>query len=404
MKYSIRDLSLAESGQQNIDWVAKWMKVVNRLAEKFDREGTFQGKRIALCIHLEAKTAYLAQTIRRLGADVWITSSNPLSTKDEVCAALAKDGIHVFAKHGASEKEYWSFIDAITAAQPHAVVDDGGDICEYLHEHPGYAKNIVGICEETTTGVNRAKRLAEQGLLKYPSLGINDALSKYLFDNRYGTGQSTWTAIAHLTNMTISGKTVVVAGYGWCGRGIANIAAGMGADVIITEVDPWKALEARMDGCRVMPMLNAAREGDIFITTTGEENILRPEHFMVMKDGAFLANSGHFNYEIDVKGLKKIAGNPVKVRNEIEEYRIDTNRSVYLLAQGGIINIAGGLGHPVEILDLSFGLQLASLNYVLSNPGLNPGYYPVPREIDELVVRERLIVDGVFIDKTFSDV
>ncbi len=402
MKYSIRDISLAESGQQNIDWVSKWMKVVNRLAEKFDREGTFQRKRIALCIHLEAKTAYLAQTIRKLGAEVWITSSNPLSTKDEVCAALAEDGIHVYAKHGASEKEYWSYIDIITAAQPHAVVDDGGDICEYLHEHPGYAKNIAGICEETTTGVNRARRLAEKGLLKYPSLGINDALSKYLFDNRYGTGQSTWTAIAHLTNMTISGKTVVVAGYGWCGRGIANIAAGMGADVIITEIDPWKALEARMDGCRVMPMLDAAREGDIFITTTGEENILRPEHFMVMKDGAFLANAGHFNYEIDVYGLKKIAGEPVKVRNEIEEYRIDTNRSVYLLAQGGIINIAGGQGHPVEILDMSFGLQLASLNYVLSHPELKPGYYPVPREIDELVVRERLMADGVFMDQIIT--
>ncbi|MDD3807447.1 MAG: adenosylhomocysteinase [Candidatus Marinimicrobia bacterium] len=398
MKYCIHDITLAETGQQKIDWVGKWMKVVNRLVQKFDKEKIFQEKRVAMCIHLEAKTAYLAEVIQKLGAEVWITSSNSLSTKDDVCAALAKKGIHVFAKHGASEKEYWSYIDAITASKPHAVVDDGGDMCRYLHEHPDYTTHLCGICEETTTGVSRAKHLAATGSLKYPSLGINDALSKYLFDNRYGTGQSTWTAFAHLTNMSISGKCVVVAGYGWCGRGVATIAAGMGADVIVTEIDPWKALEAKMEGCRVMPMRDAAKEGDIFITTTGEKNILRPEHFKRMKNGAFLANAGHFNYEIDVEGLKKMAGNPVKVHDDIEEFPLEANRSIYLLAQGGIINIAGGLGHPVEILDLSFGLQLASLHYVLSHPNLKPGYYPVPREIDELVVKERLLADGVSID------
>ncbi len=398
MGYNIRDISLAESGQQKIDWAGKWMKVVNQLADKFDQQETFRNKRVALCIHLEAKTAYLAQVIQRLGAEVWITSSNPLSTKDDVCAALAKCGIHVFARHGANQEEYWSFIRAITASKPHAVVDDGGDICDYLHKNPRYAENIKGICEETTTGVNRARKLAASGQLKYTSIGINDALSKYLFDNRYGTGQSTWTAIAHLTNMSISGKTVVVAGYGWCGRGIAEKAAGMGAEVIVTEIDPWKALEARMDGCRVMTMRQAAKLGDIFITTTGEKQVIRVEHFKQMKDGAFLANAGHFDYEIDVPGLKKMGQEHIKQRAEVEEYQLSPNRSLYLLAKGGIINIAGGLGHPVEILDLSFGLQLASLNYVLSSQDLKPGFYSVPKKIDEMVVRERLKADHIQID------
>lgn len=397
MDYSIQNIQLAQEGQQHIDWVSKWMKVVNRLAEKYDSKGTFRDKRIALCIHLEAKTAYLAQKIQSLGAEVWITSSNPLSTKDDVCATLAKSGIHVFAKHGADQNEYWSFVKTICSTRPHAVVDDGGDICDYLHKYPDYAKNIRGICEETTTGVNRAKRMAAAGLLKLPSIGINDALSKYLFDNQYGTGQSAWTAIAHLTNMSISGKTIVITGYGWCGRGIAKIAHGIGAEVIITEIDPWKALEARMDGCRVMPMINAAPLGDLFITTTGEEKVIRSEHFLKMKDGAFLANAGHFDYEIDVPGLEEIAGNPRRVRNEIDEYILPNKHALYLLAQGGIINIAGGLGHPVEILDLSFGLQLASLHYVLSHE-LKPGFYPVPKEIDESVVRERLKADGIVID------
>jgi adenosylhomocysteinase len=398
MNYMIRDISLAESGQQKIDWAGKWMKVLNQLADKFDRQQTFRSKRVALCIHLEAKTAYLAQVIQRLGAEVWITSSSSLSTKDDVCGALAKCGIHVFARHGATQKEYWSFIKTITASKPHAVVDDGGDICDYLHKNPQYGENIKGICEETTTGVSRARKLAMGGQLKYPFIGINNALSKYLFDNRYGTGQSTWTAIAHLTNMSISGKTVVIVGYGWCGRGIAEKAAGMGAEVIVTEIDPWKALEARMDGCRVMSMKEAARLGDIFITATGEKRVIRVEHFKLMKDGAFLANAGHFDYEIEVSGLKKIAQSHTLTRAEVEEYRLSSDKSVYLLAKGGIINIAGGLGHPVEILDLSFGLQLASLNYVLSNHNLKPGFYSVPQKIDEMVVRERLKADHIHID------
>lgn len=399
MNYDIRNITLAPAGQEKIDWAAKWMKVVNGLYEKFKDDGVFSGKRIAICIHLEAKTAYLALTIQRLGAEVWITSSNPLSTKDDVCAALAKNGVHVFAKHGASQKEYRNFIKTIVDAKPNAIVDDGGDIYEYLHKNREYAGDLKGICEETTSGVNRLKELDEQGKLRYPAIGINDAQSKYLFDNRYGTGQSTWTAIAHLTNMSITGKVVVVVGYGWVGRGVAIRAQGMGAEVIVTEIDPWKGLEARMDGYRVMPIADAASLGDFFVTATGERMVIRTEHFKKMKDCAFLANAGHFDFEIDVPGLKKIAKSAEHVRDEIDEFLLKENQRIYLLARGGIINIAGGMGHPVEIMDLSFALQLASMHYILSATNLEPKYYCVPNEIDEMIVRERLKVDGVEIDK-----
>ena len=399
MNYDIRDITLATAGQEKIDWTAKWMKVVNGLYKKYRDDGVFLGKRIAICIHLEAKTAYLALTIQRLGAEVWITSSNPLSTKDDVCAALAKNGVHVFAKHGASKKEYLNFIKTIVDANPHAIVDDGGDICEYLHKNTEYARDLRGICEETTSGVNRLKELDERSVLRYPAIGINDAQSKYLFDNRYGTGQSTWTAIAHLTNMSITGKVVVVVGYGWVGRGVAVRAQGMGAEVIVTEIDPWKGLEARMDGYRVMSIVDAASLGDFFVTTTGERMVIRTEHFNKMKDGAFLANAGHFDFEIDVPGLKKIAKTVEHVRDEIDEYLLKDNQRIYLLARGGIINIAGGMGHPVEIMDLSFALQLASMHFILSATDLEPKYYCVPNEIDEMIVRERLRVDEIEIDK-----
>lgn len=396
--YLISDINQAAAGQRQIDWVARWMKVVNQLAERFREDGAFRGKRIGICIHLEAKTAYLALTIQRLGAEVWITSSNPLSAKDEVCAALAKNGVHVFARHGASTAEYWSFVETIAKARPHAVVDDGGDLCEYFHSHPELATELRGICEETTTGVNRIKERERQGSLRFPAFGINDALSKCLFDNRYGTGQSTWTAITHLTNMSVAGKTVVVIGYGWCGRGIAIRAKGLGAEVIITEVDPWKALEARMDGFKVMPLIEAAPLGDIFVTATGLRSVVREEHFKAMKNEALLANAGHFDYEINSGDLRRLAQKIQTVREEVEEFIFPDGKRLYLLAQGGIINIAGGLGHPVEILDLSFGLQLATLHHVLTADQLEAKYYPVPKAIDELVVRERLKADRIRID------
>ena len=398
-EFVVKNIDLAPQGQQQIDWVAKWMKVLNRLYDKYSKDNSFENKKIALCIHLEAKTAYLAMIIKKLGAEVWITSSNSLSTKDEVAAALAQNGVHVFTKHGADQTEYLSFLNSIVKNKPDVIVDDGGDVCELLHEKPEYGVNLKGFCEETTTGVARLKELANRGELLYPAIAINDAKSKYLFDNRYGTGQSTWTSIMHLTNMNIAGKVVVVVGYGWVGRGVALRAKGLGAEVIITEIDPWKALEAKMDGLRVMPIMEAAPIGNIFVTTTGLSNVLRKEHFEKMQDGAFLSNAGHFDYEIDVLALRQLSRQSKIVRTEIEEFTLENGKQLYLLARGGIINIAGGLGHPVEIMDLSFSVQLGCIQYLLANEKLDPKVYKVPEEIDEMVVREQLNVDGIMIDQ-----
>jgi adenosylhomocysteinase len=397
--YTIKDINLAPEGEVLIDWVAKWMPVLNSLYEKFKEPGVFKNKKIALCIHLEAKTAYLALTLKKLGAEVWITSSNPLSTKDEVAAALAKNGVHVFAKHAASSDEYKSYIESILKNKMDVVVDDGGDLCDYLHEHPEYGGNITGIGEETTTGVNRLKELFSDGKLNYPAIAVNDAKSKYMFDNRYGTGQSVWTAIMHITNLNISGKCVVVVGYGWVGKGVSARAKGLGAEVIITEVDPWKALEARMDGFRVMPVANAVPRGDFFITTTGRREVIRLEHIENMHDGAFLANAGHFDFEIDINSLQKSAISHKVVRNEIEEYVLKNGKKIYVLASGGIINIAGGLGHAADIMDMSFSVQLSCLNYFLSSGKLEKKLINVPEEIDRMVTEEKLKVEGIAIDK-----
>ena len=397
--FIVRDINLASKGIQSIKWVSKWMPVLDNLYHKFKTENVFENKKVALCIHLEAKTAYLALTIKKLGAEVWVTSSNSLSAKDEVAAALAISGVHVYAKHAASKDEYWSFLEMILKNRMDITVDDGGDICEYLHAHTEYGKNLKGICEETTTGVNRLRELEKSGKLLYPAIAVNDAKSKHLFDNRYGTGQSTWTAITQLTNMNIAGKAVVVAGYGWVGRGVATRAQGMGAEVIVTEIDPWKALEAKMDGHRVMTMLDASSLGDFFVTTTGFSNIIRMEHIERMKNGAFLSNAGHFDFEIDIPSLKKKAKSFKVVRDEVEEYILPNEKKVYVLARGGIINIAGGLGHPADIMDLSFSVQLGCLHHLLSSKDLEPKVYKVPTEIDRLVTEEKLKVEGITIDK-----
>ncbi|RKY55888.1 MAG: adenosylhomocysteinase [Candidatus Neomarinimicrobiota bacterium] len=402
--FTIKDLSLYKAGQQKIDWVAKWMKVLNRLADKYEKEGVFKGKKITMCIHLEAKTAYLASVIQRLGAEVWITSSNSMSTKDDVCAALAMNGIHVHAAHAADKKTYQTYLHSVVACNPHVVVDDGGDICELLHKEPEFAENLLGICEETTSGVQRLKEKEQNGTLKYPALAINDAQSKYLFDNRYGTGQSTWTAITHLTNMTIAGRVVVLVGYGWVGRGIAIKAAGLGAEVVVTEINPWKAMEARMDGFQVMTMEEAAKVGDFFVTATGENDVIRMEHILKMKNGAFLSNAGHFGYEISVPKLIKEAKSIVTVRENVEEITLSNNRKVYLLSKGDIINIAGGLGHPVEILDISFSLQLASIHHVLTSNYKGGKLHKVPIEIDEMIIREKMEVENIRIDKDIKGV
>ncbi len=396
--YRVKDITLAPEGQKKIDWVSGPMKVLNGLNEKFLKDGAFRGKKISVCMHLEAKTGYLATILKKLGAEVWVTSSNTLSTKDDVCAALTKNGIHVHAIYGANEDEFGSFIHSIVEKKPHAVVDDGGDVCEYLHQYPEYCMNLMGICEETTTGVARLKKKYQNNQLRYPAVAINDAKSKYLFDNRYGTGQSTWASIMHLTNMTVVGKMVVSIGYGWVGRGVATRAAGLGADIIVVERDPWKALEAKMDGFQVMPLEKACPLGDFFITSTGEPNIIRKEHFLLLKEGAFLANAGHFDYEINVDALKHLTKAVKEVREEVQEFVLENNKKLYLLARGGIINIAGGLGHPIEIMDMSFSLQLASLHYILSSDNLENKVYQVPDEIDEMIVREKLRVEGIEIE------
>ncbi len=399
----VRDINLAPQGQQQIEWVANWMPVLNGLYNRFKDTGAFENKKIALCIHLEAKTAYLALTLKRLGADPWITSSNPRSTKDEVAAALAKNGVHVFAKHAADKREYWSYLETILSNKMDVVADDGGDFCELLHAKPEYAANLRGICEETTTGVNRLKELERSHKLKYPAIAVNDANSKHLFDNRYGTGQSTWTAITILTNLNIAGRTVVVAGYGWVGRGVAARAIGMGAEVIVTEIDPWKALEANMDGHNVMPMAKAAPLADFLITTTGRSRVVRMEHIEKMKNGAILANAGHFDYEIDIPSLKRDAVACKVVRNEVEEYTLKSGRKVYILAGGEIVNIAGGLGHPADIMDMSFSLQLGSVHHLLTSEKLDARVYSVPVEIDRLIAEEKLRAEGIDIDLDAGD-
>ena len=396
--YVVADLTLAPEGRRKIDWVAPRMPVLNRLRDRFREDGVFNGKTVAVSVHLEAKTAYLCLVLKTLGADVWATGSNPFSTKDDVAATLAEEGIHVFAAHGLSEREHRAELKCITEAKPEAVLDDGADLCMALHAAPGDGKRLKGLSEETTTGVRRLQGLAAEKKLLYPAITVNNAKSKHLFDNRYGTGQSTWTAITHLTNMNIAGRTVVTLGYGWVGMGVASQARGMGAHVVVTEIDPWKALEAHMDGFTVMPLEAAACIGNVFITATGVEGVLRTEHIALMPEGALIANAGHSDLETDVPGLRAKATCVLEARDNVFAYRLPNGRSVFLLADGRIVNIAGGFGHPVEIMDMSFSLQLASLHYLLRTPLREPGIYSLPTEIDEMVVREKLAAEGLTID------
>ncbi len=396
--YSIKDISLAQEGARKIAWVAERMPVLNRLTVKFQEDGIFQGKKVAVAIHLEAKTAYLCLILQQLGAQVWVTGSNPYSTKDDVAAALAEKGIHVYAQHGVVETIHKNELYSLLSCLPDVVLDDGADICMALHEKPEYGVNLRGISEETTTGVMRLQNLMETNRLLFPAITVNEAKSKHMFDNRYGTGQSTWTAITNLTNMTVGGQKIVILGYGWVGKGVATIARGMGGHVVITELDPWKSLEAVMDGYDVMPISEACKIGDIFITTTGRDAVLRREHIIEMKHGAIIGNAGHADTEIDVDKLNSDVLSIMEVRDNVFEYKLLNGRAVYLLANGRIVNIAGGLGHPVEIMDMSFSLQLASLHYLLCMPKLEIGLHKVPMELDEIVVREKLAAEGYSID------
>lgn len=393
-----KDLSSAPQGEQKIAWVRAHMPLLRALEQRFTKEQPFAGKRIALSIHLEAKTAYLARVLAAGGAEVSVTGSNPMSTKDDIVAALVVSGIHTFAIHGADAEAYRNFVKQTLTCEPHIVIDDGGDLVHELHSlYPEYAKHTIGACEETTTGVLRAVAREKNGALNFPVLSINGAQSKHLFDNRYGTGQSTFDGIMRTTNLVIAGKTVVVAGYGWCGKGCAMRAKGLGAEVIVTEVDPIKALEAKMDGFAVMTMSAAAPLGDIFITATGCCDVLTSEHFSLMKEGAIISNTGHFEDEIKLTDLQQLSDNVTIARENIEGYTLKNGRTLYLLGRGALVNIACADGHPAEIMDMSFALQALSAEYLLSHD-LEAKVYDVSDEIDREVAALKLQDMGVSLD------
>jgi len=397
----IRDINLAPKGQLKLDWVQAHMPLLNLIRKDFERDLPFKGKRIAICLHLEAKTGYLGKVIQAGGADVCMVASNPLSTQDDVVAALVKSGIHVFAWYNASDEEYRAHLNQALDFHPDLIIDDGGDLVATLHaERPGQLKEILGGCEETTTGILRLRSMEKEGTLSFPMVAVNDAYCKYLFDNRYGTGQSVWNGINRTTNLVVAGKTVVVAGYGWCGKGVAMRAKGLGARVIVTEIDPIKAIEAIMDGFSVMTMEEAAPLGDFFITVTGNLNVIRKEHLAVIKDQAILSNAGHFDVEICKKDLSDAAVSRRKVRDNIEEYVLSDGRKVYLLAEGRLVNLAAGDGHPAEIMDMTFALQALSLKFINENyTHLSNKVYEVPEEIDKKVAEMKLETLGVKIDR-----
>nr|WP_083494519.1 adenosylhomocysteinase [Pyrodictium occultum] len=403
MASKIRDPWLADKGMLQIEWAEMHMPVVARfIRERFEQEKPLKDVRVGATLHVTKETAALVRTLVAGGAEVRLAASNPLSTQDEVAAALARhDGVEVCAWRGMSEDEYFSCIRWVAKWEPNIVIDDGGDLHATLHkEYPDVAGRVWGGTEETTTGVIRLRAMEKEGVLRYPAIAVNDAKTKTMFDNRYGTGQSTIDGILRATNILLAGKIVVVAGYGWVGRGIANRARGMGARVIVTEVDPIKALEAVMDGFDVMPMMEAARRGDVFITATGNKKVIRREHIEVMKDGAILANAGHFNVEIWVPDLEEMAVSKRVIRPNVTEYRLPDGRRIYLLAEGRLVNLVAAEGHPSEVMDMSFANQALSAEYLVKNRGkLEPRLYMVPREVDEEVARLKLRALGIEIDR-----
>ncbi|RLI04236.1 adenosylhomocysteinase [Candidatus Bathyarchaeota archaeon] len=389
--YKVKDLNLAEKGNLLVEWASRHMPVLSQIRERFEKEKPLEDLRIGACLHVTKETAVLVETLRAGGADVALCGSNPLSTQDEVSAALAKSGIHVYAWRGETTDEYYWCVNKVIDHKPVITLDDGADLVSTIHSSRTDAlKNIMGGTEETTTGVIRLRAMAGEGKLKYPIIAVNDAYTKYLFDNRYGTGQSTIDGILRATNVLLAGKNFVVCGYGWCGRGLAMRARGMGAKVIVTEVNPLRALEAVMDGFQVMPLTEAAEKGDIFVTTTGSIHVIRKEHMLRMKDGAIIGNSGHFNVEICIPDLEEISVSKRTVRPNLEEYLLKDGRRIYLLAQGRLVNLASAEGHPSEVMDMSFSNQALCVEYIAKNPSLKPQVYPVPREIDELVARLKL--------------
>jgi adenosylhomocysteinase len=397
----IKDLSLAPSGRQKINWAKDHMPVLGIIREWMVAEKPFAGKRIAISLHLEAKTACMAELIRDGGGEVVITGSNPLSTQDDICAALVSEGVTVFARYNPTPEEYKSHFIMALETKPDLIIDDGADLVTILHsERPDLLEQVRGGCEETTTGIKRLVSLEKSGQLKFPMIAVNDAYSKSLFDNRYGTGQSVWDGINRTTNLVVAGKTVVVVGYGWCGKGVAMRAKGLGARVIVVEVDAIKAVEAHMEGFTVLPMIEAAKQGDYFVTVTGNSSVISAEHFEVMKDGAILANAGHFDVEVDKAALEQMAVSAEVVRKDITQYQLADGRKINLLAEGRLVNLAAGDGHPAEIMDMTFALQVLSLLYVdQSYQKIGPHVVDVPYEIDEQVSRHFLESIGIQIDQ-----
>ncbi len=401
MKSTIRDIALAPLGQRKIDWVVPRMQVLNMVRKEFEEQLPFAGKKVVICLHLEAKTAYLAHVIRAGGAEVTVVASNPLSTQDDVVAALVQEGIAAHAWYNATEEEFNLHLQLALDTEPDFIIDDGGDLVSTIHTtRPELLQKIKGGAEETTTGVLRLHSMVRDGVLKFPMIAVNDAQCKYLFDNRYGTGQSVWDGIMRTTNLVVAGKTAVIAGYGWCGKGVALRAKGLGARVIICEINPIKANEALMDGFEVMPMADAAKSGDFFITVTGNTDIINKEHFVLMKSGAIMCNAGHFDVEVNVAQLKEISTSERIARTNITEYTLPGGQMLYLLAEGRLVNLAAGDGHPAEVMDMTFALQALSLQYVALNyDKLSSEVYQVNTEIDEKVAMLKIQSLGLSIDK-----
>lgn len=396
----IKDASLAPSGQLKIDWVRSFMPSLSAIEKRFEEERPFKGLRVSVSVHLEAKTANLALVLAKGGAEVHLTGCNPLSTQDDVAAAIAERGVNTYGFYGASAEEYEELLVESLKCHPHLIVDDGGDLVQLLCGRCAeYADELIGGCEETTTGIIRLKAREREGTLPCPMMAVNDAKAKHYYDNKYGTGQSVWTAIMNTTNLIVAGKTVVVAGFGWCGKGIAMRAKGMGADVVITEIDPFKALDATMQGFRIMPMDEAAKIGDIFVTSTGCKDVIVERHFAVMKNNAILCNAGHFDCEVDVAALRRIAVEQKLKRENIIGYRLPDGRELNVLGEGRLVNLACGIGHPAEIMDMSFSVQALSLKWLLDNrESLVTKLYQVPDSIDDEIGWYKLTAMGLEID------
>lgn len=401
-KSVIRDIKLADSGLLKIDWVRRNCPLLTMLKEEFEQTKPFAGKKIALSIHLEAKTAYLCLVLAAGGAEMYVTGSNPLSTQDDVAAALVHEGLEVHAIHGATSEEYTTGTHAVLAAGPDLIIDDGGDLVYLMHTDPELQKlipHVIGGCEETTTGIIRLEAMNRDGKLRFPMVRVNNAMMKHFFDNRYGTGQSVWDGIDRTTNLVVAGKTAVVAGYGWCGKGVAMRAKGLGARVIVTEIDPVKAIEAVMDGFDVMPMAEAAPLGDFFITVTGCNKVIDEEDFLLMHEGAILCNAGHFDVEVDMEGLHKLAVESKRMRENIMGYKLPNGVWIYVLGEGRLVNLACGDGHPAEIMDMSFAIQALSAKYLVEHQGeFDELLMDVPTDVDLETARKKLSFMGKNID------